>query len=149
LEILRKALDCGAEWVDLEEDADRGPFEGCLDQVVLSHHDFHSTPKRAALYRLAERMAATGVKVIKVAAVARTPEDNLSILDLIPFGERELGVRVIAFCMGPLGRWSRLAGLLLGSPWAYVRLPGSPSAAPGQFTADEMRGLLETLRSLP
>ena len=60
-------------------------------------------------------------------------------------GRDALKVDVVAFCMGPPGRWSRIACLLLGSPWTYVRLVGGAEAAPGQYTALETRALLDML----
>ena len=56
-------------------------------------------------------------------------------------------MKVLAFAMGPLGRWSRLVSLLLGSPWTYVQLSELSMAAEGQFTAPEMRALLQQLMS--
>ena len=72
-------------------------------------------------------------------------QDCLRVLQLIPWGREALQMDVIAFCMGGPGRWSRIACLLLGSPWTYVRLVGSSEAAPGQYTALETRALLEML----
>lgn len=151
LDILRKAVEAGAEWVDLELDASRDALEwlpaastGSAGKagLIISHHDFTGTPARSDLERLAREMARRGAKVIKIVTQAHRPEDNLRVLDLIPFGRRELGIDVIAFCMGPVGRWSRFACLMLGSPWSYVQLPGTSPAAPGQFTLDAMRKLL-------
>jgi 3-dehydroquinate dehydratase I len=148
LEILHKAVEAGAEWVDLEGWVDETALQGFRGQnarLLLSHHDFSATPERAALQRLAETMARKQPDAIKFATHARTPEDNLRVLELIPFGREQLGVEVLAFCMGPLGRWSRLICLLLGSPWTYVQLAELASAAPGQWTATEMRRLLKRL----
>ena len=147
-EVLHKAVEAGAEWVDLEGWVDETTLEGFRGQnarLLLSHHDYSATPERAALQRLAETMARKHPHAIKFATHARTAEDNLRVLELIPFGREQLGVEVLAFCMGPLGRWSRLICLLLGSPWAYVQLPELASAAPGQWTATEMRRLLKDL----
>ncbi len=147
LEVLRKAVGAGAEWVDLEEDTPESiveEFKSRGTRTLLSHHVFSGTPDRLTLQRLAERMAIKKPHVLKIVTLAHAPEDNLRVLDLIPFGREELGMEVIAFCMGPAGRWSRFACLPLGSPWTYVQLPGPSVAAPGQFTAAEMHTILET-----
>lgn len=155
IEILRKAAESGAEWVDLENDVPRDSVEWVRStgaQILLSFHDFSGTPDRPVLGRLLGTMAAKAPGAVKITTYARSPEDNLRVLELIPLGRREYGIDVIAFCMGPLGRWSRAACVLLGSPWTYVQLPGHSAAAPGQFTAPEMRHLLEALHgtdSLP
>lgn len=148
LALLEQAVDAGAEWVDLEQDVAEetvDAFRSRGARIVISHHDFSATPEAAALRSLASRLASSGPHAIKVVTLANRPEDNLRVLELIGFGRDVLGVEVLAFCMGPLGVWSRAVSVLLGSPWAYVRLPGQGAAAPGQVTARDMRGLLETL----
>lgn len=146
IDILRRAAEAGAEWADMESDVPKEALErvqAAGARVLLSHHDFSATPDRSSLQRLAEEMARKGAEAIKITTYAQSAEDNLRVLDLIPFGRHRLGIDVIAFCMGPLGRWSRFACLLLGSPWTYVQLPEQSAAAPGQFTAPQMHALLE------
>jgi 3-dehydroquinate dehydratase-1 len=72
-------------------------------------------------------------------------EDNISLLNLIGRG-RNGGIGVVAFCLGPLGRISRLACLLLGGAFTYAALESGAEAAPGQLTLAKMRQLLELLK---
>lgn len=144
-DMLRKAAEAGAEWVDIEDDTPEDTakwFSSRHTRVLLSHHEFSETPDSVSLRRLAERMAGKGADTVKIVTYARSPEDNLRVLDLIPFARRELGIEMIAFCMGPLGRWSRFVCLMLGSPWTYVQFQELSAAAPGQLTVPEMRTLL-------
>jgi 3-dehydroquinate dehydratase-1 len=148
LEVLKKAVGAGAEWVDLEgclEEDRLQWFKASRAKVLLSHHNFSGTPDSAGLRSEAEELAKKQPHAIKIVTYANEPSDNLRVLDLIPFCRNELGMDAIAFCMGPLGRWSRAACLLLGSPWTYVQLEQQESAAPGQFGAAEMRALLEMI----
>jgi 3-dehydroquinate dehydratase type I len=148
LDALQKAVASGADWVDLEDDIAEdllSPFRQPHVRMLFSHHDFTQTPDSSTLRRLIESMAKKGGQAVKMATLARCAEDNLRVLELIAFGRQELGLDVIAFCMGSLGRWSRVACLLLGSPWTYVQLPGQGSAAPGQLTAAEMHAALELI----
>jgi 3-dehydroquinate dehydratase I len=150
LAILEKAVQAGAEWVDLEGWVQGDRVRGLRSQnamILLSHHDFSGTPDRSTLQRLAETMARNSPDVIKIVTTVRAPEDGLRVLELIPFGRQELGMEVVAFGMGPLGRWSRVVSLLLGSPWTYVQLSELSPAVEGQFTATEMRTLLRQLQS--
>lgn len=146
LRMLEKAAKSGAEWVDLEHDV---PAEYVTDfrrhdsRILLSYHNPAETPSRRALRAKLEKMCRSEADALKIATFARSEEDNLHVLQLIPLARREFGMELVAFCMGPAGRWSRLACLLLGSPWTYVRLGSQPAAAPGQFTAEEMRLLLK------
>jgi 3-dehydroquinate dehydratase-1 len=148
LEWLVEAAAAGAEWVDLEDEVSREslePFRSLGCRVLLSHHDFSGTPGEAKLLSVLEGMAGRRPDAVKVVTYAREPGDNLRVLGLIPEGRRRFGLGVIAFCMVPLGKWSRAAGLLLGSPWAYVQLPGQGATAPGQWRAEEMREILGRL----
>jgi 3-dehydroquinate dehydratase type I len=145
LAILEKAVESGAEWVDLELDVPSEVltrFASLGARVLLSHHDFSGTPDVERLRAWAKEMSERGTQAIKIVTRAQEPEDNLRVLGLIPWARRELGRPLIAFCMGGAGRWSRLACLFLGSPWTYVQMPGRSSAAPGQLTLEEMRQLL-------
>jgi 3-dehydroquinate dehydratase type I len=149
VDALLRAASAGAEWVDLEADASDSALERVRSrdvQVVLSHHDFAGTPDSGHLRRKLQDMGQRGGDALKLITYASEPDDNLRVLDLIPFGRKELGMDVIAFCMGPLGRWSRIACLLLGSPWTYVQLPGQTGSAPGQLSPSGARGLLEALQ---
>ena len=90
-------------------------------------------------------MAASNTGVVKVVTLAKRMEDNISLLNLIGRG-RKRGIEVVAFCLGPLGRISRLACLLMGGAFTYAALESGAEAAPGQLTLAEMRQLLELLK---
>jgi 3-dehydroquinate dehydratase type I len=140
--VLEKAVEAGAEWVDLEMDVNPefvARFQSRGTQVLISHHDFTSTPGDRVLRKWAGQMALSHPRIIKIVTQAWSPEDNLRVLGLIPWARDRLGQACVGFCMGPLGRWSRLACLLLGSPWTYVQLPGQDAAAPGQLGLDDVK----------
>ncbi len=142
--VLEKAVEAGAEWVDLEMDVTPeivARFQSLGTRVLLSHHDFTSTPGDRVLRKWAGQMAMRRPQALKIVTQAQSPEDNLRVLGLIPWARGRLGQAPIAFAMGPMGRWSRLACLLLGSPWTYVQLPGQHAAAPGQLSLDEVKML--------
>ncbi len=146
--VLHQAVEAGAEWVDLEWDVPDEALESFRTsgaRLLLSCHDFSGTPDSDSLKRLLELMAGRGTDVVKIVTTAFAPDDPLRVLDLISFGKREFGIDVIAFCMDAAGRWSRVVSLLLGSPWAYVQMPGQSGSAPGQFTASEFRELWERM----
>ncbi len=148
LRILEQAAIAGAEWVDIELDAAEGSVAGFHElgvKVLVSSHHPEGTPSLKQLRALLEKMAGTGAQALKIAAYARAVEDNLRVLELVTIARKEFGTDLIAFCMGPAGKLSRIACLLLGSPWTYARLPGQPAAAPGQLSDDEVRTLLEVL----
>jgi 3-dehydroquinate dehydratase I len=148
LAILEGAARAGAEWVDLELDVPAktlSRFHDLSAHILLSHHDFAGTPDLDTLKRLVETMARRQTESLKVVTHAHSQGDNLRVLELIPWARQELDRPLVAFCMGPLGRWSRLVCLLLGSPWTYVQLPGMSASAPGQLTLDETNQLWDLL----
>ena len=146
LTLLQKAATAGAEWVDVEDEVHEEELAGFAGaRIVLSRHDFAGTPDSATLRRTLERMARKKTHAAKIVTTAQSPEDCLRVLDLIPFGKKEFDLDVTAFCMGPLGGWSRIVCLLMGSPWSYVRIPGLSEAAPGQFTSEEARAAVDAL----
>jgi 3-dehydroquinate dehydratase type I len=90
-------------------------------------------------------MDSEGAEVVKMVTLAKTPLDNLQTLALIPEA-RKLGVELITFCMGSLGRLSRVASILLGGYLTFASLePGETSAA-GQIPIKEMKKILKGLR---
>lgn len=148
LEMLAQAAETGFQWIDLEARLDAGMvsrFRTTGRRILISHHDFNGTPPSDELRGKMAKVARCNPDAIKIVTLARCQEDNLRVLELIAFGKRELGIDVIAFCMGPAGRWSRAVSLLMGSPWTYVRMTEQGEAAPGQVTAREMRELMRLL----
>jgi 3-dehydroquinate dehydratase type I len=89
-------------------------------------------------------MRKTGADALKIVTMARTGEDNLRVLELIPLAAKEFGIDLVAFCMGPEGKWSRLVSIFLGSPWTYAQLAGQSAAAPGQISVSEVSALMRS-----
>ena len=73
---------------------------------------------------------------------AQSPEDNLRVLGLIPQA-RKMDVKIIAFCMGPMGRISRIASLLFGGYLTFASLEEGEESAEGQIPVTEMKKMLE------
>jgi 3-dehydroquinate dehydratase/shikimate dehydrogenase len=131
--ILSRALDQGAEYVDVEWRAVRGGaagFENLIaahrDRVIVSSHDFHGVPDD-----LADRVRAmreTRAALIKVAVVARRLSDSLPLIDIGRGGD------AIVIGMGDAGVPTRLLASRFGSRWTY----GGNGVAPGQVPARSM-----------
>ena len=82
---------------------------------------------------------------MKIVTMAQSGEDNLRVLELIPLAGKEFGIELIAFCMGPAGKWSRLVSIFLGSPWTYAQFEGQSATAPGQLSVSEMRAMIRSI----
>lgn len=104
--------------------------------VILSFHDFKTTPTMPRLRTLATRARDEGADVVKLATKTETPAEIARLLTLL--GESKEPLAVMG--MGALGRASRLlfarAGSILNYGWLDKPL------VPGQWSAAEFRDLL-------
>lgn len=136
VELLSRALELGAEFVDIEARAlheSQGPALADLvrrfpERVVLSMHDFAGVP--ADLANRVRAMRATGAGVIKVAVAAARLTDTLPLLDIARDGN------AVVVGMGDAGLPSRLLATRYGSRWTYA----GQGVAPGQIPAERMIG---------
>ncbi len=148
--LLEEALSLGADFIDVELAADpawRRELWGRRGQakIILSWHDFSGTPDPEHLEEILQKMLAQEADVIKMVALAQQPEDNLRLLSLIPPALAR-GREIIAFCMGPAGKWSRVAAPLLGSFLTFAPFSKKGASAPGQLTVNEVKDLWNMLK---
>jgi 3-dehydroquinate dehydratase/shikimate dehydrogenase len=136
---LRLAAECGCAWCDVEvESAERLDQYGLDElrqvgaQVMISFHDFRGTPRD--LKAVMRRLVRCGGDAIKIAAHARTIGDSVRVLATV---QRKRNV--VAVPMGEVGLPARILALRAGSALAYAA--ADRATAPGQLSADEMRGM--------
>ena len=139
---LLKAIEAGAKYVDLEVEAPpmmgRKIRQACQEygtMLIRSFHDFEGTPPEATLLSLLEKGRRFGGEVVKIVTTATCKADADRVMAL--YREAEPGT-LVAFCMGPEGRESRLEALKQGAPFTYACLTAEEATAPGQWTAAEM-----------
>jgi 3-dehydroquinate dehydratase-1 len=116
-------------------------------KIILSWHDFQGT---SAPYRLADTMLAMAeleADIIKIVVYAHKPADCLALLALIP-GALERGQDIIAFSMGPAGKYSRVISPLLGGYLTFAVLEAGQKSAPGQLTVQELLSCWQLLSSM-
>jgi 3-dehydroquinate dehydratase / shikimate dehydrogenase len=127
LEILAQAIRLGAEYVDVEFQADRRRFASAdRARLVLSFHDFKGMP--GDLLNRVRAMRAEQASIVKLAVTPARLTDCLALRDAMRFDEPH-----VAIAMGPLGQITRLCPWLFGSRWTY-----GGTIAPGQVTAREL-----------
>ncbi len=147
VDLLVRASEAGAEFIDIEfmDETDKIIRQFRNDQkIILSYHDFDRTPSMEVLSDIAEKMMGYGVFLVKIVTMARNPGDCLNVLSLI-LDVRKKGQEIVAFCMGPLGKWTRIASLFLGAYLTYGAKSPDKLAAPGQLTIPQIRHLLSML----
>ena len=139
---LLKAIEAGAKYVDLEVEAPpmmgRKIRQACQEygtMLIRSFHDFEGTPPEATLLSLLDKGRRFGGEVVKIVTTATCKADADRVMAL--YREAVPGT-LVAFCMGPEGRESRLEALKQGAPFTYACLTAEEATAPGQWTAAEM-----------
>lgn len=146
---LLKAVELGSGFIDVEYSMP-APFRERLLQcrgetrVILSEHIPGNTPSRGELESTLERLVAAGADIVKIVTRARAPQDNLRVLGLIPRA-LEAGCGIIAFCMGPQGRMSRIVSPLMGGYLTFAALSKGEESADGQIPVMEMTKAMEVL----
>jgi len=147
VDLLKEAVALGADYVDIEVRTDKPLIKELSAEIgnhhgrarwIVSHHNFSGTPSQRVLRRRLDECNGTGADIVKIVTYANNAEDNLRLLGLIPYARRR-GVEIIAFCMGEMGRISRIMAPLLGSCFSYVSLGKGAESAPGQLTVEEIR----------
>ncbi len=115
-------------------------------RIIVSAHLFNGTPTSERLEDIFRELAATGADIVKIVTRARLPGDNIRVLGLIPIAQK-IGIRIITFCMGPIGRISRIASPLFGGYLTFASLEKGEESADGQIPVTEMKKILEILSS--
>jgi 3-dehydroquinate dehydratase type I len=154
-ELLCQALRWGARYVDIELLAAAEIRGQVLEQarragarVIVSSHDFQTTPGREMLEQRLEQMMATGADIAKIVVTSQGPRDSLRILAL---QEKAMAANfpLSAFAMGAAGTISRLAALYLGGFMTYAALSPEEATAPGQLSVRELHAMLTLLERQP
>lgn len=97
-------------------------------QVVLSYHNFHSTPSDRAMMKMIQKAKRQKADIVKIAV---TPKSHSDVSRLLLFTHRYRDKHLISIAMGRLGASSRILGPLFGSLLTYSFL--GRAQAPGQL----------------
>ncbi|WPC65279.1 type I 3-dehydroquinate dehydratase [Rhodoferax ferrireducens] len=112
-------------------------------KLVLSFHNFSSTPGLEALaskFLLADQL---GADIAKVAVMPRDPNDVLILLAATQQASQKLRIPLISMSMGPYGSLTRLFGWAFGSALTFA--VGARSSAPGQVPIEDLNTVLGIL----
>lgn len=131
-EVLRRAIEAGAEYVDVEWKAG---FDDVIAlapaRVVVSSHDFSGVPPD--LEARAAAMRGTGAAVIKIAITARRLCDALALRPIAAAGP------AVVIAMGDAGVTTRILASRFGSIWTYAGRAVAPGQIPGSRLVSEFR----------
>lgn len=151
IDLLCEAVRCGAAYIDLELLAlDQSlsrvqkALHGTDTQLIVSNHNFETTPPRGELLDILNKMKECGAHIGKLISTAHSYLDVLRVLQLQE-DAAEINLPLIAFCMGSAGVISRLGTLELGGYMTYCSLEGNSGMAPGQIPVKAMHELIRLL----
>jgi len=145
------AIQKGADLVDVELSLPRRWREKILDtegrsRIVISTHINDGTPSQLDLENIFKDCADTHSDIVKIVTRAETWADNLRVLELIPKAH-DLGIKIIAFCMGPMGRISRIVSHLMGGYLTFASLEEGEESADGQIPIRQMKQIIDMLKT--
>ena len=113
-------------------------------RVILSSHDFHSTPPNDELLAKIDAMNRRGADVAKVAVTPRQTQDVLRLLEITVEARKRLPhLPLCTISMGQMGSLTRTAGALFGSDMTFA--VATEASAPGQIEIGEARAITEKL----
>jgi len=81
--------------------------------------------------------------VCKIVTTAKQVEDNLTTLNFMSTASSK--TKLVCFCMGELGKISRLLSPLFGGFFTFASLERGSETASGQITIQEMKASYELL----
>ncbi len=151
LSLLKQAVNAGAEYIDVEFGSDKSLRNELLAyanerscKVIVSWHDFQKTPTYKDLVKMLKEMGECSAHIIKMVTTALNQSDvkrllSLYCLALVP------KLKLLAFCMGDIGKISRVACLALGAPFSFASCTEKGATAPGQLTVQELFDILRVL----
>lgn len=149
--LLTQAVEAGAAYVDIELKTDAGLRDALIQQArahgsqsIVSWHNFTTTPSSQALRTILQEQYRSNAGIGKIVTMARSFQDVLRVLEL-QAEAAEIGLPLIAFCMGPVGVISRVATLGLGGFMTYAAADGDIGTAPGQMTISTLRAITKEL----
>lgn len=150
--LYKAAIDSGGcDLVDIELAACAAVRRAVVDAagrkgvaVILSAHDFASTPDADSLTRtlLAEQEA--GASIAKIAVTPQNEDDVFALFAAVRTARARLRIPLIAVSMGRLGVVSRVCADFFGSAVTFGA--GREASAPGQIGVEKLREFLHALR---
>lgn len=137
-----------ADYVDIQLDTYEDNLMNCITKaqnnevkIIISHHDFKSTPDEEEMFVTYEKMAELGADIGKLAVMPHNEKHLLSMLNALNRAYHKLEIDVIGISMGELGKMTRITGGLFGSKFTYGFV--GKEAAPGQIHVKEIKKQLD------
>jgi 3-dehydroquinate dehydratase type I len=141
-QMLLNAAKGGFEYVDVELSTLQ--LEDLIKELktlgakpIASFHKLDGSLSTSELNSVFESEISSGAEVCKIVITAKHVEDNLTTLNFVSAASSK--AKVVCFCMGELGKVSRLLSPLFGSFFTFASLERGSETAPGQIAIQDMR----------
>ncbi|XP_038901058.1 bifunctional 3-dehydroquinate dehydratase/shikimate dehydrogenase, chloroplastic [Benincasa hispida] len=140
LEVLRLAMELGADYVDVELQVAREFIDSIRGKkpqkfkVIVSSHNYQETPSLDDLGKLVARIQESGADIVKIATTALDITDVSRIFHIIVHSQ----VPVIGLVMGERGLISRILCAKFGGYLTFATLEAGIISAPGQPTIQDL-----------
>jgi len=147
-QMLIAAAKSGFEYVDIELSTPQltplvKELKALGAKPIVSFHKFDGSLSTSELNSILEREISSGAEVCKIVTTAKHIEDNLTTMNFISAASNK--TKVVCFCMGELGKVSRLLSPLFGGFFTFASLERGSETASGQITIQEMKASYELL----
>jgi 3-dehydroquinate dehydratase / shikimate dehydrogenase len=138
IKLLGASIEAGATSVDLEVES----AEVALDpsqtlrngaKLIVSYHNFNSTPALESVLKRLRRIPADAYKIV---TTAKKPSDNLRLLGLTKGNSR---VPMILLSMGEIGFPTRVVSPIFGGLYSYAAPAAFEGTAAGQVSSRQLR----------
>ncbi len=146
--LIRTAIRAGADYVDIELDADPGYMKRLTGlarkhgtALIISHHDFAGTPPVPGLRDFLEQCYRKGADIAKLSCFVRNREDISRLLSIFA----EPGEKVV-IGMGEMGGIVRLACPLAGGAFTFASPDDGIHTASGQLKKSKMEQIYRLLK---
>lgn len=140
LEILKKFIDSNTDYIDVEYSSGKDSIKDLIlnkgkCKIIVSYHNLTETPHN--IKNVYEEIKQLNPDLIKIVTNANSITDNFKIFELIKIAKKE-NKKIISFCMGSYGQFSRILSAAFGSEITYASIEKGKESASGQLTVDEM-----------
>ncbi len=132
LRLLQKAIELGADYVDVENDSISQITGRSNSKLIVSYHNFKETPQD--IRKIYNDICKHKPDIVKIVTYANDITDNFRIFELLTTAN----LPIISFCMGELGYISRILTKKFGGFLTFASLEKGKESAPGQLTVDEL-----------
>lgn len=160
-EILRNILNANPKYLDIELNSNDELLREVVSlalsnnvRLIFSHHDFEKTPSFEDCVEMIKSFETHLNKDLSIGAVsirkfpykliftAKNVSDNLVPIQICQF-MNEKRKRIISFCMGELGMYSRIETIRFGSFFTFASI--EEKTAPGQMSVETLRKFYEII----